>query len=90
MLRITVTQSSTSSQLKLEGQVSGPEVEELRRLCRELSHNGQTHLILELSGVSFIDSEGIALVRQLTGQKVVVTNYSSFIAELLKEVAPCS
>ena len=34
MLRITVTQSTpTSKQLKLEGRVTGPSVEELRRQC---------------------------------------------------------
>lgn len=92
MLRITVTESSASSQqLKLEGQVSGTSVQELGRLCTELlAENDRGHLILDLSGVSFIDSGGIALVRHLTDRKVLVTNYSPFIAELLKEVVPCS
>jgi anti-anti-sigma factor len=92
MLRITVIESTASSKtLKLEGRVAGTSVEELRRLCSGLlAGNGHGHLILDLSDVSFIDSEGIELFRDLTKRAAAVTNYSPFLAELLKEVVPCS
>jgi len=91
MLKISGT--TTEEQpifLRLEGQVRGPWVEELRRACgRFLGQNGHngTRLVLDLAGVSFIDGDGLALFRELTSHRVVVTNCSPFVAEQLKEVA---
>ena len=92
MLRITVIQSSPSSkQLKLEGRVTGSSVEELRRQCEmALAHNGDSHLSLDLGDVSFIDDDGIDLFRTLGHHNLTVTRCSPFLAELLKEVLPCS
>lgn len=77
--------------LRLDGQVTGPWVEELRRVCAEwLGNNGhnETHLILDLAGVSFLDAAGVALLRELAAaRRVAWTNSSPFIAEQLKEVA---
>ncbi len=63
---------------------------------RRAKSNGQLEacdpltLILDLSDVSFIDTDGIELMRELRRRNVVVTNHSSFLTELLKEVVPCS
>ncbi len=92
MLRITVTQSTPSSeQLRLEGRITGSSVRELRRLCEAaLDRAGDTRLTLDLAGVSFIDNTGIDLFRSLGCRGVEVTRCSAFLAELLKEVLPCS
>jgi len=96
MLRISRATTSDDNKdgvlLRLEGQVTGPWVEELRRACIETtSHNGHgahAHpLVLDLTNVSFIDAEGVALFRELTAHWVSLTNCSVFIAEQLKEVA---
>ena len=46
--------------LRLESQVTGPWVEELRRVCAETlgnhGHDGN-HLVLDLAGVSFLDAD---------------------------------
>jgi anti-anti-sigma regulatory factor len=76
--------------LRLDGQVTGPWVEELRRACAEtLGNNGhdQNHLVLDLAGVSFLDADGVALFRELAARRVSFTNCSTFIAEQLKGVA---
>jgi anti-anti-sigma factor len=76
--------------LRVEGQVLGPWVDELRRICAEaVSRNtaGTPQLVLDLAGVSFLDANGIALLRQLVTGRVSITNYSMFIAEQLKEVS---
>jgi anti-anti-sigma regulatory factor len=75
--------------LRLEGQVLGPWVDELRRICAEtMSHAGGTRpLVLDVAGVSFLDADAIALLRQLVTGRVSITNYSVFIAEQLKEVS---
>ena len=74
--------------LRLEGQVAGPWVEELRRACAEPRHNGHwAHLVLDLTNVTFIDADGVALFRQLSTRQVSWMNCSAFVAEQLKEVA---
>ena len=76
--------------LRLDGQVIGPWVAELRRICAELLGNRgprETYLVLDLSGVSFLDADGVALFRELSDRRVLFTNGSAFIAEQLKGVA---
>jgi anti-anti-sigma regulatory factor len=93
MLRITCAPAADTQDaqlLRLEGQVTGLWVEELRRVCNEtISHDGHgTHsLVLDLTHVSFIDADGVALFRQLTNRRVGLTNCSGFVTEQLKEVA---
>jgi anti-anti-sigma regulatory factor len=92
MLRITRESEPDGSAvvLRLEGRISGPWVEELRRTCdRDLllpGRNGRG-FVLEMSEVSFIDAEGVALLRDLTARRVSFANCSAFVAEQLKEVA---
>ena len=89
--RATENEGSTTY-LWLEGQVTGPWVEELRRVCTETSgDNGRSknHLVIDLAGVSFLDTDGIALFRELTARRVLFTNCSSFVAEQLRGVGGC-
>jgi hypothetical protein len=94
MLRIShgtaETEDGVVISLLLEGQISGPWVEELRRICADrLGNNGRStgHLVLDLAGISFLDADGIALCRDLAARRVRFTNSSAFIAEQLKGVA---
>ena len=84
MLRISVIDSSDrSARLRLEGRLVGPWVRELRKSCESvLSRGGR--LTLDLEGLSFIDREGITLLRTLKGNQVNLANGSPFVAELLK------
>jgi hypothetical protein len=93
MLRISkraAENESGATHLRLEGQVTGPWVEELRRVCTDTSGNnghGQDQLVIDLAGVSFLDADGIALFHELAARRVVFTNCSSFVAEQLRGVA---
>jgi anti-anti-sigma regulatory factor len=89
MLKITSTTGKQPVSLRLEGKVSGPWVEELRRACDEIlgSLAHRNWLVLDLADVSFIGADGLALFRELMARRVVVTNCSPFVAEQLKEVA---
>ena len=83
MMRISVVQSSSQTvTLRVEGEVKGRWVEELRRMCEE-SMSRHTQLILDLAGMTLIDVDGIALVRSFIDHRVVLTNPSLFIAEQL-------
>ena len=89
MLKITKLMASDSSAvlLRLEGQVVGPWVETLRQACKEArSRDGGNGIVLDLSGVSYIDAHGVALFRELVTQRAELTNGSVYIAEQLKEV----
>ena len=69
--------------LRLEGQVIGPWVEELRGVCERLLSQRQP-LTLDLAGVSFLDRDGITLLRGLVARHVALINRSPFVAEQLR------
>lgn len=78
-----------TSTLRLEGHVTGPWVGELHRVCAErLAVDGcQPALILDLTGVAFLDADGVALFRDLAARHVVFKHASPFIVEQLRGVA---
>lgn len=97
MLRITrdtQTAGSGPERFRLDGQVSGAWVEELRRACAdalERSDRVGHRLSLDFGGVSFLDPAGVALCRELAIQGVSFTNCSIFVLEQLRgmvDVAP--
>lgn len=66
MLRISVTDNTNSTTVKLEGKVVGPWVEELRTCWLSLATSlGTRALCLDLRGVSFVDAEGKELLREI-------------------------
>jgi anti-anti-sigma factor len=84
MLRISITESSNQVfTLRVEGQMKGSWVEELRRSCEEALVRG-SRLCLDLRDVSFADSCGIALLKNLSSRQVALVNPSPFIGEQLK------
>jgi anti-anti-sigma factor len=88
MLKISRTQTNEpATVLKLEGQVRGQWVEELRRACSDGLSRGRGALTLDLADVSFIDAAGLALFRDLASRDVAFHNCSLFAAEQLKAVA---
>jgi len=74
---------SHETTLHLEGQVIGPWVEELGRVCAPILATG-TRLSLDLSGVSFVSREGVRLLWRLRDEQVILLNCSRFVAEQLK------
>jgi anti-anti-sigma factor len=92
MLRIsreTTADSKDAVLLRLEGQVTGLWVEEVRRTCDEaigVNDRGGNPLVLDLTDVSFIDTDGVALFRELAARGANLVNGSLFVMEQLKEV----
>jgi ABC-type transporter Mla MlaB component len=90
MLRIThrpVTEVTDAPlRLRLEGQVRGPWVPELRRVCAAAGP-GADRLELDLTGVTFVDAAGVSLFRELVSNGALVFNCSPFIAEQLRGIA---
>jgi anti-anti-sigma regulatory factor len=82
------TESDDTVVLKLEGQVRGQWVVELRHLSSELLLTPGTRLVLDLALVSFIDADGLELFRQLSSRHVEVSHCSLFAAQQLKAIEP--
>jgi anti-anti-sigma regulatory factor len=84
MLKIVIDErTSGTPTLELEGRVIGPWVEELRRSCDEVLATS-AKLTLDFSDVSFVDRDGVELLRSLRNKDVALLNCSPFVAEQLK------
>ncbi len=74
--------------LRLEGQLVGPWVDELRRASEKFLGNGH-RLLLDLTEVTFADSAGVGLLLNLQQQAVSLTGSTPFLEEQLRTAA-CS
>jgi ABC-type transporter Mla MlaB component len=73
--------------LHLDGQVAQRWVKLLRRTC-EARLKQDASVTIDLKHVSFVDRDGIALLRSLSDRRVEILNALPFIAEQIKKVAP--
>jgi ABC-type transporter Mla MlaB component len=88
MLRITLIESSrVAVTLRVEGRITGPWVQELRTACNVHTFPDDVQLSLELADISFADTAGIALLRELRTRGVGLIRTTPFLAEQLKEGA---
>ena len=79
MLRISRDGATNGSvNVRLEGAITGPWVEETRRVCEAAAARGDK-LRLDLAGVSFVDREGLKLLAQLQKTNAVLKNCSAFL-----------
>ena len=66
MLKITVYTDSHSATLQLEGRLAGPWVEELERSWTSaLNQRDKRPIRIDLSAVTFVDTEGKNLLKRL-------------------------
>lgn len=70
MLRITEQRGATNDfiSLILEGRLAGPWVEELNALWHQLAVSQRGNVLIDLSGVTFIDATGKTLLDRLWRQ----------------------
>ncbi len=83
MLRITTKTAKKGSTLMVEGKLQGEGVRVLRDECRPYVESA-ARLAVDLSGVTFVDRDGIRLLRQLADSRVHLIHCSALIAELCK------
>ena len=88
VLKITwLTRKCRGATLKLEGELRGPWVEEVRNAWAQRAPRSPC-LDLDLCAVTFVDAAGAQFLRDLVGQGTSVAACSSFIAELLQLEEP--
>jgi anti-anti-sigma regulatory factor len=82
VLRITSTQNIEAGTLKVEGRVAGDWVGELSRAAAA-ARAVTPHVVLDLSEVTFVDAEGVALLRALRESGFALAECSAFVASLI-------
>jgi len=88
MLKISAVRPSAQRvTLRLDGQVTGAWVGLLRD-CSERELELSVQVTFDLTHISFVDREGLALIKRLIDRGVRLTNVPPFVAEQLKSGAP--
>jgi ABC-type transporter Mla MlaB component len=70
MLKITQHRDAASESVSfmLEGRLAGPWVEELGTCWRLIAANSQSQAVVDLTGVTFVDADGKALLTRMWQQ----------------------
>ena len=85
MLKITrVASLNHEVTLQLDGRVAGPWVELLRQSAESVLAEG-ARLTLDLQNISFLDCEGVGLIKGLIDRGVRQVNAPLFVAEQLRK-----
>lgn len=95
-MKITHMQGDAAvARLLVEGWVTQQTVQELSASCETVLTNHQT-LLIDLSGVQFVDAAGVEVFRNLVPRGATLIGCSGFLTELLQvnaegeKVAPAS
>jgi outer membrane protein TolC len=90
MLRISTKTEEEHSRaiLKLEGKLAGPWVDEFER-CWCLMVEKWKNLVVELEGVTFIDSKGKCLLAKIHGQGGKLIGAGLMTKSIIEEIAGC-
>ena len=85
-MRITVNESATAVQLKLEGRVAGPWADELSRVWQELAPSlAPRTLLIDLDNVIYADEAGKKALRAIyagaNAQLHATTPWTEYLAE---------
>lgn len=83
MLRITKTSENGSPvTLKLEGKIHAEWVSLLEQECQTLVSE-KKHVLLDFAEVTYIDIQGIKLIRSLPARRIRIINAPAFIEVLI-------
>ncbi|MGO8732542.1 MAG: TolC family protein [Terriglobia bacterium] len=89
MFRVTTKEEEHGRvTLKLEGKLAGPWVDEFER-CWCLAVEKWKDLVVELEGVTFIDSKGKCLLAKIHGQGAKLIGAGLMIKSIIEEIAGC-
>lgn len=85
MLKITeIINESNKVELKLEGKIVGDCIDYLQGVCLEFYEKDLDEVMLDFSGVRYVESGGVVMLKSLMEDKVKIKNCPIFIDELLK------
>jgi len=90
MLRVTTNAEEGQGKvtLKLEGKLAGPWVEEFER-CWSSTVEKWKQVVVELAGVTFIDSKGKCLLAKIHGQGAKLVGTGLMTKSIIEEISNC-
>lgn len=84
MLKITETSKDEKTvTLRLDGKVVGVWVSDLERQCMYYRDEENKTVVLDFSGVTFIDNKGVRMLEKIKDERVKIVNCSLFTGALL-------
>jgi len=87
MLRITGTSEDEKTvTLRLDGRVVGTWVSYLEKLCLHHKNEENKTVVLDFSGVTFIDNKGLRMLEKIKDERIKIANYSLFVGALLRNL----
>ncbi len=86
MLKITVKPRGRATTFALEGRLAGPWVAELDRCWRTTRAAGAGPLVVDLSGVTFVDADGQALLRAMARAGAALQGSGCLISAIVHEI----
>lgn len=84
MLRITIHNEAASTRFIVEGRLAGPWVEELKKCWQTVAH--AVPLLVDLSAMTWIDSEGRALLSEMHRQGVRLVAVGLMTQAIIEEI----
>jgi len=90
MLRVTINVEKGQNKvtLKLEGKLAGPWVEEFEH-CWNSTFENWKQIVVELAGVTFIDSKGKCLLARIHGQGAKLVGTGLMTKSIIEEISNC-
>ena len=80
MLRITKTfEDDSTITVRLDGKIVSTTTAELEEACRQYRNGGGKALSLDVSGVTFIDDDGLGMLKKIKRRGIAMVNGSPFV-----------
>ncbi|MFO0698266.1 MAG: hypothetical protein U0236_03475 [Nitrospira sp.] len=86
MLKITTQIEAGMTALKLDGKLTSPWTEELDRYWQDISGSLQNRILVDLTGVTFIGSEGKAILARMWRQGATFRAAGCLNTSILEEI----
>src|SRR5574341_1672140 len=86
MIRITVHSEVLATRLVLEGKLTGPRIEELRKCWQQVVSSPPPSILLNLTDLTEIDAEGKELLAQLHHHGAKLIGSGVLIEALIEEL----
>jgi anti-anti-sigma regulatory factor len=87
MFRTTeISEDERTVTLRLDGKLVHAWVSNLEMLCLHYKDEKNKTVVLDFSGVSFIDNDGVRMLENIKDEKIKIINCSLFIQTLLHKL----
>ena len=90
MFRTTeISEDEKTVTIRLDGKLIDAWVSDLEKLCLLYKDEKNKTVVLDFSGVTFIDRKGLRMLENLKDEKIKIINCSLFIQALLNKFLIC-